>query len=169
MNVEEAHNVLFIERLKNKSTTNEKGCFLIHTSLDKDGYHIASYRGKAVKGYRKAFIIKNGPIPKGLVLNHLCRNRKCWNPNHLEIVTTKENIQKGISHNANKTHCPQGHEYTPENTYIEPKGGNRHCKICQKLTNQKLGSYRLDWQRNNKPKVKEYNHRNYMKKKGDIL
>ncbi len=168
MNVEEAHNVLFIDRLMKKSTTNEQECLLIHTSLDEDGYYIASYRGKTVKGYRKAFEIKKGKIPEGMVLDHLCRNRNCWNPDHLEVVTAIENIRRGINANRNKTYCPHGHQYTPENTQYEKKG-SRHCKTCQKLTNQKLGDYRLDWQRNNKDKVREYNHRNYMKSKGDIL
>ncbi len=116
MNLEDAHNIIFVERLRAKSTTNEKGCWLINTSLDKDGYHVASYRGKAVRAHKKMFIILKGEIPEGMVIDHLCRNRNCCNPEHLEAVSIRENILRGESGNGKKTHCPQGHEYTPENT-----------------------------------------------------
>lgn len=65
-------------------------------------------------------------------LDHLCRNRGCVNPEHLEVVTLVENVRRGegiTAKNTEKTHCPKGHEYTPENTYLY-KGKHRHCRTC---------------------------------------
>ena len=72
-----------------------------------------------------------GPIPRGMVLDHLCRNPLCVNPAHLEPVTQKENLRRGIG-NGRQTHCPQGHEYSEANTRVD-KTGSRHCRECCKL------------------------------------
>lgn len=74
-----------------------------------------------------------GPIPQGLQLDHLCRNRACVNPQHLEPVTQQVNIWRGFSiatQNRLKTHCPHGHPYSVENTYIHPKNSGRICRAC---------------------------------------
>jgi hypothetical protein len=68
-----------------------------------------------------------GPIPEGLDIDHLCRNRACVNPEHLEPVTRAENIRRAAQV---KTHCPSGHEYTEENTYIRPGTIHRKCRAC---------------------------------------
>jgi hypothetical protein len=82
-----------------------------------------------------------GPVPEGLELDHLCRVRDCCNPYHLEAVTHAENLRRGMAGKVNnhckaKTHCPQGHEYTPENTYIydqgSGKGQGRACIVCRR-------------------------------------
>lgn len=67
-------------------------------------------------------------IPKGLQIDHLCRNRLCCNPVHLEPVTGKENSRRA---SASKTHCVHGHEYTLENTVVYD--GSRSCRICRKI------------------------------------
>lgn len=82
-----------------------------------------------------------GPVPDGLQLDHLCRNRACCNPAHLEPVTCEENLRRGngwSGRNARKTHCPQGHALTPENLTVSvyktasgPKQG-RKCKVCHR-------------------------------------
>ncbi len=79
-------------------------------------------------------LFNNTIIPAGLTIDHLCRNRKCVNPDHLEAVSLKENILRGTcppAKNALKTHCPRGHPYDEVNTYINPKGW-RICNICKK-------------------------------------
>jgi hypothetical protein len=73
-----------------------------------------------------------GLIPFGLQLDHLCRNRRCVNLDHLEVVTSKENTLRGespIAKQARQTHCMRGHEFTPENI-VHKKGGGRECRIC---------------------------------------
>jgi len=74
-----------------------------------------------------------GEIPEGLDLDHLCRNRRCVNPDHLEPVTRKENLRRGHGeHSGGKTHCKRGHEFTPENTIITTEG-YRNCRECGRV------------------------------------
>jgi hypothetical protein len=73
-----------------------------------------------------------GEIPRGMTLDHICRNRDCCNPAHLEPVTVKENILRGDSlsaRNARKTHCHRGHPLAGDNLSLPPSGG-RKCKAC---------------------------------------
>ena len=92
--------------------------------------------GKLKQGHRLAYIAMVGDIPKGLDLDHLCRVKACYNPAHLEPVTRSENTKRGILPNALKTHCPQGHEYTPDNTYVSPNGSGRQCRECKRERNR---------------------------------
>jgi len=71
-----------------------------------------------------------GPVPDGMELDHLCRRRSCVRPIHLETVTHLENVRRGRG-NGSQTHCPQGHPYSLENTYVNKSGRTyRRCKIC---------------------------------------
>lgn len=76
-----------------------------------------------------------GPIPDGLTLDHLCFERRCVNPAHLEPVSLQENVRRGADRNPtvianrSKTHCPKGHPYSLDNTYTPPSGG-RFCRTC---------------------------------------
>lgn len=86
-----------------------------------------------------------GDYENGLHLDHLCRNRSCCNPDHLEPVPPKENLRRSPSQittiNANKTHCRNGHEFTEENTYRrKDRPNNRDCRICRLESVKKYNS-----------------------------
>jgi len=88
----------------------------------------------SVYAHRLAYEMVRGPIPDGLSIDHLCRNTRCVNPDHLEAVPIKENILRGTSPSAQhaiKTHCVAGHLFDDENTYRPARGG-RECKACRK-------------------------------------
>lgn len=116
------------------------GCWLWTGSERSNGYGCICKNGKNYPAHRASYEIHKGPIPDGLVIDHLCRNRWCVNPDHLEAITQKENISRGAwhkadgsgfdhRHNAKKTHCPRGHPYSGENLQIRPCG-RRQCRIC---------------------------------------
>ena len=88
--------------------------------------------------HRVAYEVLVGPIPDGLFIDHLCRNRACVNPSHMEPVTNKVNILRGESpwaQRARMTHCANGHEFTPDNTRIRPNG-TRSCRACTRERNR---------------------------------
>lgn len=81
--------------------------------------------------HRQAYTRAKGQIPAGMVIDHLCRNGLCVNPEHLEAVSNTVNIMRGEGQpakNARKTHCWRGHELTPDNTWN--KRGRRACRQC---------------------------------------
>lgn len=100
----------------------------------------ASYR--SIQAYRWAYEYFRGPVPSGMQLDHLCRNRLCVNPDHLEVVTQKTNVLRGNAPpaiNARKTHCKHGHEFTAENTYHRKDSKGRKCKTCIARYNNSKG------------------------------
>jgi hypothetical protein len=111
------------------------GCWLWLGGVNSGGYGSIS-RGHRQEGmvhvHRVSYEMHCGEIPQGLVIDHLCRNRACVNPAHMELVTLGENVLRGEGFSARaarKTHCLRGHEFTEENTYRPPSGG-RYCRLC---------------------------------------
>lgn len=103
-------------------------------TLTDEGYGVFMEAKRQYKAHRRAYELLVSPIPNGLHLDHLCRNRGCVNPDHLEPVTPKVNYLRGFSPMAiaaRRKHCVNGHEYTPENTRVCPDGG-RDCRTCDR-------------------------------------
>lgn len=99
-------------------------------------YPTAYFDGNKEKAYRFSYSIFNGALKEGLVIDHLCRNPRCVNPEHLEQITNGENIRRGInpiSENYKKTQCNRGHPFNVGNTYIRKDGKGRMCKACRKV------------------------------------
>ena len=92
------------------------------------GYGRVWVDGQAKRVHRVLWELKNGPIPEGLTVDHLCRVTACCNTEHMELVTAEENIRR--AHAARSTHCKRGHEFTPENTYINKATDRRRCRAC---------------------------------------
>lgn len=121
-----------LARFKSKLRTNKKGCW-IWTGPKNQGYGYIKIDGRFSLTHRVLYEYFYGKIQKGLVIDHLCRNRACANLDHLEIVTDRENILRGEgmgAKNARKTHCKYGHIFSKENTYTMPGTKFRYCRKC---------------------------------------
>lgn len=117
-----------------KSAATRSGCWQWTGRLDIDGYGGISVRGAKLLAHRFSWIVFRGEIPAGLTLDHLCRNRACVNPDHLEPVDLRTNILRGTSlsaQRARQTKCQRGHALdggTPR---------RRKCKTCQSVNDHK--------------------------------
>ncbi len=107
---------------------------------DKKEYGRITHRGLQTNAHRVSWILLRGEIPEGLTLDHLCQNKRCVNPDHLEPVTRGENARRYM---LGRTHCKNGHEFNPINTRIAKKDGRRQCRICHRF-----------WQKNFETKMK---------------
>lgn len=124
-------------------------CWIWQGTRDALGYARLKMRRHSDLLHRAIYVMTRGPIPEHLVLDHRCRRPPCLNPAHLEPVPQRVNVFRGqspIAKNRQKTHCPQGHAYTPENTWISRTGG-RGCRAC----NRERASRRLQAERELSP------------------
>lgn len=110
----------------------ESGCWEWTAWIKPAGYGYYNTNGSTNLAHRFAYATLVAAIPAHLMCDHLCRNRRCVNPNHIEPVTNRENALRGETINARNaaaTHCPAGHPYDEANTYRHPYG-DRRCRAC---------------------------------------
>lgn len=133
---DEEYNRRWFERLRARTVINERGCWVWTGPKSSKGYPMQEHRSLPKAGHRTAFILLRGvTLTSEQFVCHTCDERACWNPAHLFIGDARANnndcASKGRHHNTVKTHCPKGHEFTPENTYTTPQG-LRRCRACSR-------------------------------------
>ncbi len=123
-----------LTRLRARTIVMPSGCWEWRGSTDRSGYGRLSVNGRMRSTHRLAYeALGPEPLTDGLVLHHDCRNRRCWNPEHLQQVTSRENTLLGdgpTARHARATRCPQNHPYDETNT--RRSRGRRHCRQCHR-------------------------------------
>jgi hypothetical protein len=132
----------FLARCRPEQRGYATECWVWKSTMGANGYgRFQITRKPFIKesiAHRASYMIFKGPIPEGMDIDHVCRNRDCVNPGHLRILSHRENVLSGRTFAANnraKTHCPSGHEYSTENTYLFR--GMRMCKECRRAIKRK--------------------------------
>lgn len=117
-----------LARMARHYTVDPSGCWLWTSKLDWTGYGRVQWRGKGHRAHRVMYQLLRGPIPEGLEPDHLCRVKRCVNPDHLELVTHAENLRRHYAPLV--AACPHGHVYDEANTFMDH--GKRRCRECMR-------------------------------------
>lgn len=123
-----------VERLRRRYVTEQNECWVWTGGIAKNGYSKVRINNRYQSGHRAFYEHYKGPIPGGLQIDHLCRNKRCVNPDHLEAVTARVNTRRSdnlTARKARQTHCIRGHPLSGDNLYVTPKDGRRQCRICR--------------------------------------
>ena len=134
----------YAERFLSRVIISDSGCWEWTAGKSGTGYPMFTWNNKTRGAYKFIYEYINGKIKKDQEMDHLCKNKLCCNPKHLEAVSRSENCLRGTvgyhnnHHYGNKTHCKRGHEFTPENTRIKKcntsrNGLSRQCSQCIKI------------------------------------
>jgi hypothetical protein len=130
---------LILERVLRRTVRTDTGCVeSLYTQGTSHGYAEIAWSDAGVRKHhlchRVVWIATHGPIPAGMTVDHLCHNRRCVEVSHLRLLTNVENARdNGFK---TRTHCPRGHEYTPDNTYTrtDKRGWTmRNCRECARI------------------------------------
>lgn len=127
-------------RITSRITVEDRGfrtaCWISNRAMHSNGYTKIGYFGQTWLTHRFAYTVFVGDIPDGLQLDHLCSQRACCNPEHLEPVTCRENLLRGdtlTAREAAQTHCKEGHPLSGPNLYVRPDRVNsRGCRTCRR-------------------------------------
>ncbi len=117
------------------------GCWNWTGQVSPSGYGIVAKAGSTIRAHRLMYEEHYGQKPTGLDVDHLCRNRLCINPEHLEAVTHRENMRRSYSPaglNARKSHCNSGHPLSGDNVSIRKTDGGRVCRACLRLCRDRV-------------------------------
>ncbi len=145
----EASQAKILDACREEDRGHETPCWVWAGPVNSDGYGIVSVGPRGGRlftlPHRWAYAVFVGPIPAGLVPDHLCRTPACCNPEHLELVTQRQNVMRGDTipaRNLAKTACPQGHPYDETNTYVT-RAGHRQCMTCRKQAQRRRRSNQM--------------------------
>ncbi|WP_443217247.1 HNH endonuclease signature motif containing protein [Sphingobium sp. YC-XJ3] len=122
----------------------EGECWFWTGTINPKGYGSLSVRGRCNLAHRLSYEAFCGPIGDGLQIDHLCRNRACINPDHLEAVTASENCKRAAPFHPGsrpRTHCLRGHEFAGDNLFVG-RGGKRYCRACCRIREASRRHYR---------------------------
>jgi hypothetical protein len=122
------------DRFKDKVEADEHtGCWEWQAGLSRGGYGYFWVRGEGMCRAHRLALASVEEIDPSLVVDHLCMNKRCVNPDHLEQVTVRENVVRFYESSSweRPKECPSGHEYSIENTYLHPSG-QRFCRTCKR-------------------------------------
>lgn len=126
---------MIMHRLAARTVESDSGCWIWTGQLDESGYGKFKMRGRRSTGsHRASWLVYRGDIPEGLVVDHLCRNRACVNPWHMDLVTVRVNTRRGemagrVGH-AKDTHCKNGHPFSGANLYVYRERSGYVRRVC---------------------------------------
>lgn len=129
-----------LDEIKAHCVVDDNGCWLWCRRLDRHGYGEMRRDKRKVGVHRAAYELAKGPVPDGLVIDHLCRVRRCANPDHMEPVTNAENLRRGKSRE--RSHCVHGHPFADENLRFAANG-KKICVTCQRARSNRAYARRM--------------------------